>query len=147
VDSKLPARPSSGERSVRFLTESQTDFRGFGLAFLCLALAVFAWGLQYKLSLYDPPQAASHQMAHAKLLSKDQQSPAVAHLVIAREETSIGAVVAGYSFVIFFLLLNHRTALSLLVQQRLNEISRRRPVRPFADMNALFFRPPPSIPA
>jgi hypothetical protein len=36
---------------------------------------VFLWGLQYKLSLYDPPQAASHhQVPIAKLLSKNELS-------------------------------------------------------------------------
>ena len=55
---------------------SKTRLYGrFGtLALLGLAFCVFAWGLQYKLSLYDPPQAASHQIPKAKLLSKDQQS-------------------------------------------------------------------------
>lgn len=48
--------------------------RRFGtLAFLGLALCVFTWGLQYKLSLYDPPQAHSHQIPQAKLLSKNEQ--------------------------------------------------------------------------
>src|SRR5215471_12241846 len=44
------------------------------LFFFGLALAVFAWGLQYKLSLYDPPQAVSHQIPEAKLLSKEEQA-------------------------------------------------------------------------
>lgn len=43
------------------------------LTSLGLALSVFLWGLQYKLSLYDPPQAASHQVPIAKLLSKNEQ--------------------------------------------------------------------------
>ena len=44
------------------------------LATLGLAFCVFAWGLQYKLSLYDPPQAASDKIPQAKLLSKNEQS-------------------------------------------------------------------------
>ena len=44
------------------------------LAFIGLALAVFAWGTQYKISLYDPPQAASHQVPPAKLISEDRQT-------------------------------------------------------------------------
>jgi len=133
------------ERSVRFLIESRVGIRRFGLAFLGLALAVFAWGLQYKLSLYDPPQAASHQMPHAKLLSKDQQSHAASHLVIAREETLAGVVVAGCSLAFFFLLLNYRAALSLLVQQRLQRIRRAWIARSFTALTALFFRPPPQV--
>lgn len=43
------------------------------LAFLALALAVIGWGTGYKLSLYDAPNAVSHQMPHAKLLSKNER--------------------------------------------------------------------------
>lgn len=45
----------------------------FVFTFLGLAIAVFAWGLAYKLSLYDPPQAVSRQMPQAKLLSREEQ--------------------------------------------------------------------------
>jgi hypothetical protein len=48
----------------------------FFLILLGLGLSVFGWGLQYKLSLYDPPQASSHQMPQAKLLSQDEQATA-----------------------------------------------------------------------
>jgi cytochrome c-type biogenesis protein CcmE len=49
-------------------------FSLFGvIAYLGLAVCVFTWGLQYKLSLYDPPQAHSHQIPQAKLLSKNEQ--------------------------------------------------------------------------
>jgi hypothetical protein len=44
----------------------------FGLALL--GLCVFAWGLKYKLSLYDAPQAVSHHMAAAKLLSGKERN-------------------------------------------------------------------------
>jgi hypothetical protein len=40
-------------------------------------LAVFSWGLQYKLSLYDPPQAVSHTMPEAKLLNKDERATVI----------------------------------------------------------------------
>jgi hypothetical protein len=43
------------------------------LAYIGLAVCVFTWGLQYKLSLYDPPQANSHQIPQAKLLSKNER--------------------------------------------------------------------------
>jgi hypothetical protein len=42
--------------------------------YTALAICVFTWGLQYKLSLYDPPQATSHQVPQAKLLSKNEQT-------------------------------------------------------------------------
>lgn len=39
-----------------------------------LALCVFLWGLQYKISLYYPPRASFHQVPKAKLLSEKRQS-------------------------------------------------------------------------
>ena len=39
----------------------------FGL--VLLGMCVFAWGLKYKLSLYDPPHSVSHHMPAAKLLA------------------------------------------------------------------------------
>ena len=64
--------------------------------FLGIGLCVFVWGLRYKLSLYDPPQSASHCIPSAKLLSRDELpetlepialrlnvGPAVVHLVLA----------------------------------------------------------------
>jgi hypothetical protein len=39
-----------------------------------LACCIFAWGLQYKLSLYEPPQALSHHVAQAKLFPSDEHS-------------------------------------------------------------------------
>jgi hypothetical protein len=44
------------------------------LSLLGLAFCVFTWGFQYKLSLYDPPQTAPHQVPMAKLLSRNEQS-------------------------------------------------------------------------
>jgi hypothetical protein len=38
-----------------------------GLVFL--GICVFAWGLRYKLSLYDPPHSVSHRIPAAKLLT------------------------------------------------------------------------------
>lgn len=38
-----------------------------------LALAVFGWGVKYKISLYDPPGSISTHMSHAKLLSQKER--------------------------------------------------------------------------
>lgn len=43
------------------------------LLFATLGCCVFIWGLQYKLSLYDPPQTTTHHVPAAKLLSRDEQ--------------------------------------------------------------------------
>jgi hypothetical protein len=46
------------------------------LATVLLGLAVFFWGLGYKLSLYDLPGSPSTHMAQAKLLSQKERPPA-----------------------------------------------------------------------
>jgi hypothetical protein len=46
------------------------------LALVLLGLAVFFWGLGYKLSLYDLPGSPSTHMAQAKLLSQRERPPA-----------------------------------------------------------------------
>jgi hypothetical protein len=40
---------------------------GCGLVFL--GVCIFAWGLRYKLSLYDPPHSVARHMPAAKLLT------------------------------------------------------------------------------
>jgi hypothetical protein len=52
----------SGRTSIRVV---------MGIVFL--ALAVFGWGVKYKLSLYDPPGSISTHMSHAKLLSQKER--------------------------------------------------------------------------
>lgn len=120
--------------------------------FLPLALAVFCWGLQYKLSLYDPPQAISHSMPQAKLLSsKERVSPSL--MSIAGEASSPGATgqVLRGSFVIWalalmwsFLLAPGDRSFSLWIRlrcgQRVDLKTRE------AGLNAFFFRPPPYFP-
>ncbi|QNI35683.1 hypothetical protein [Edaphobacter albus] len=47
------------------------------LGMLFLAAAVFSWGSQYKLSLYNLPAKASAPMAAAKLLSQKERPTSV----------------------------------------------------------------------
>jgi hypothetical protein len=81
--------------------------------FLGLSVCVFTWGLQYKLSLYDPPQAASRQIPHAKLLSKNEQSGTTESPLVVRTKTSTRVSYTVPSAVFFVLLL----ALSVLNPQ------------------------------
>jgi hypothetical protein len=116
------------------------------LAFLALAFCVFTWGLQYKLSLYDPPQAVSHQIPTAKLLSRDEQATASESPLIRENSVSQKVLlVTLFSFLLSFFLL----ALNLLgpgvqVSRGLNtELPWLLRMR--ASMSAFFFRPPPFL--
>ncbi len=53
---------------------------------VCLGLAccVFGWGLQYKLSLYNPPPPNSHRLPTGKLISGDEQSSTPEGLLATR---------------------------------------------------------------
>lgn len=75
------------------------------LASLGLAACVFAWGLQYKLSLYDPPQTASHRVPEAKLLSKNERIGVVesAQAILTKPSSGVSYSVPAVFF--FFLLL------------------------------------------
>jgi hypothetical protein len=127
------------------LSSTKRQFSRIGaLSCLGLAACVFAWGLQYKLSLYDPPKAASHQVPQAKLLSKNEQSSADSPQVI-RTKTSTKVIYTVPATILFPLLL----ALSALnpvapgQQARSANESWRPRQRAFRDR--LFGRPPPVL--
>lgn len=74
------------------------------LACVALAFCLFAWGLQYKLSLYDPPQAASHHIPTAKLLSKNELSRSTESPMVVRTRTSTRVVYTIPTVIAFILL-------------------------------------------
>ena len=110
-----------------------------------LAFCVFAWGLEYKLSLYDPPQAASDKIPQAKLLSRNERSGIAGNPLVVRAKTStrVSHTVPAAAFL--FLL----QALSILNPQA------SRPGKPRASHSwhlrrglfDIFFVRPPPIPA
>src|ERR1700761_6298316 len=51
------------------LRKQTPTLRALAIGLACLGVCVFAWGLKYKLSLYDPPQSSSHHMAAASAAS------------------------------------------------------------------------------
>jgi hypothetical protein len=108
-----------------------------------LALCVFTWGLQYKLSLYDPPQSVSHKIPTAKLLSRDEQATSLETPLIGIAKLPAKIFQALLSTAFLSLLL----PLSLLVTQTLRhreqEFSQPWRLRSSASLNAFFFRPPP----
>ena len=117
----------------------------FGMiAYLGLAVCVFTWGLQYKLSLYDPPRAASRQIPHAKLLSRNEQSGTTESPLVIQTKTStrVSYIVPTAVFLVLSL------ALSVLNPQasgqREERASRSWHLR-HAASNIFFVRPPPIL--
>jgi hypothetical protein len=121
------------------------QFGLFGsLAFLGLAFCIFAWGLQYKLSLYDPPQTASHQIPKAKLLSRDEQSSTAESPLVIRTKTSTSVIYTAPTVVFLILFL----AISLLnppASRRVEKRASRLLHLHRAVLNTLFVRPPPAL--
>jgi hypothetical protein len=114
----------------------------FGLAIL--GLCIFAWGLKYKLSLYDPPHSVSHHIAAAKLLSGKERN-AIA-LVTASPATSglANSIVPLALTTLTLGLLAFATArFSLGFKSSSLSAQRRRLATPCARSALSFSRPPP----
>jgi hypothetical protein len=115
------------------------------VASLVLAFCVFAWGLQYKLSLYDPPQAASHKIPQAKLLSRNERAGvAESPLVVRTKSSTTVSYTVPTAAVFFFLLLTHnilKLQKSRQRNQRTNSVWRLQS----GLFNFFFVRPPPVL--
>lgn len=126
-------------------TTTRPRFSRFTLCLLGLAICVFTWGLQYKLSLYDPPQAVSHELPSAKLLSRDQQRTTTESPLIKSDGVPNKTVLATVLsvFLQLFAILNSLRPPAAFRRNR----DAKRPWRRLsqASLNAFFFRPPPVL--
>jgi hypothetical protein len=121
------------------------QFGLFGsLAFLGLAFCVFGWGLEYKLSLYDPPQTPSHQIPKAKLLSRDEQSSTAKSSLVVRAKTSTKVIYTAPT-ADFLILLLTVGLLNLPASERMEKWAYRLLNLHRAILNTLFVRPPPVL--
>jgi hypothetical protein len=126
---------------MKHFPEARRQWSVLGFSLIALALAVFVWGLSYKLSLYDPPQASSHHMVAAKLLSnRERLTTAKIELQGASNAASLLAVCALLPLFVPLLLVG-KAQPSWTLLRIAN--SRKRPG--FADVPQYFFRPPPSL--
>jgi hypothetical protein len=133
---------AASEKSVAWFRNSAGKRRAvlLPLGLLMLSLAVFGWGLQYKLSLYQAKNSIAHLTPEAKLLSQKER-PATAQGLGARiPEMSAFPVVAAFVFVAMASHLRQAAARYV----RTGSMERSRPPRPPC-LQALFFRPPPVL--
>lgn len=106
---------------------------------LGLAIAVFAWGVRYKTSLYNSAPPQSQHMLAAKLLSNRERPSDIA--IQVERATAPSLIVACFAFALFSGFVVDRTRNSrLALNDALN--SQRRPIPPAA--RQIFFRPPPA---
>jgi hypothetical protein len=118
------------------------------LGFVALALAVFTWGLGYKLSLYDPPQARSHEIPQAKLLSKNEQAIAVQSPLLEDahdRSTALSRVLAEVETLLMVAIAAVAIPTIPAFRRRVFEMGAPRPLRHLAALPCFFFRPPPAL--
>lgn len=124
---RLPCKNSRGWKILAFFV-------------LGLAIAVFAWGMRYKASLYNSVPPPTHHMLAAKLLS-NRERPADVAVQVERATTPTLIVAVCAVFVFFGDTLvdpmhNSRWNLQRAVNSQLR-------LTPQAHRQ-IFFRPPPS---
>ncbi len=109
-----------------------------------LAIFVFLWGLGYKLSRYEPPQANLHQIPRAKLMSEDERPSfgsisGVLGSAVKAIRTKHGFLTSA--FLLF--LLTFTTFAELHKELRIRESCQPRRMGCSASLSAFLFRPPP----
>ena len=110
------------------------------LGLLVLSAAVFGWGLQYKLSLYQGKGSISHQIPEAKLLSQKER-PAAGQAV-----TASPAKLPVFGLLPIFLVATIASGVfrAAVRYVRTGSLERSRPPLPPC-LQAVFLRPPPVL--
>jgi hypothetical protein len=129
---------------VNLFNRNRPSFGRFTFVFVGLAISIFTWGLQYKVSLYYPPHSTYHQIPEAKLLSRDEQAPATEGLLIGSAKAPAD-VVGGVLFALTLFACALRLLPILGATQTEQERTRPWLVSLGASLNAFFFRPPPAF--
>jgi hypothetical protein len=111
--------------------------------FIGLAISVFTWGLQYKISLYYPKHSTYHQLPEAKLLSRDEQATATESLLVISEK-AWNDVVRGGLFTLALFVWAFGLFPILGTTRTVPERTRPWLVLLSARLEAFFFRPPPT---
>jgi hypothetical protein len=113
------------------------------LGILLVALAVFGWGLQYKVSLYQSPVASANASPHANLLSqKERLTPSRASDIGGFEPSSACASFDPPAMLLIALIL---AFLSMEFQIRSTMVATIACGRKMAASSFFSFRPPPAL--
>lgn len=112
------------------------------LGLIGLSLLVFAWGLGYKLSLYDSPQSESHKIQQAKLLSENERA-FVAQSPLLSDMSAPPVVLSG---VLLFLVLAHRVLNAPVSSLRDSNVNRLWRLHYRTGLSFFFALPPPFSP-
>ena len=110
------------------------------LGLLMLSAAVFGWGLQYKLSLYQGKDSISHQIPEAKLLSQKER-PATGQAVSVRP-SELPAFHLFPALIMVTVTIGLFRAAARYI--RTGSLEQSRPPMPPC-LQAIFLRPPPVL--
>ena len=81
--------------------KKRPSLRAFAFGLVLLGVCVFAWGLRYKLSLYDPPHAVSHHMAAAKLLPPGKERDLTRRAGFGRPNPIVAGALSTLALMLF----------------------------------------------
>ena len=115
------------------------------LVFLGLAFCVFNWGLQYKLSQYEPWQSRSHQIPEAKLLSRNERAAEPESPLTNSRNTTPKTALILLACVFLLSLFGATLRRIQTARVRLSEIRWSWQLRLSVSLSAFFFRPPPIL--
>lgn len=112
------------------------------MGMLLLAVAVFAWGLQYKMSLYNPSSGLAASAPHAKLLSqKERPEPNTASI---RLDSTQDRFPVSYTIFLFASIVC-ALVVAVTIQSRSLSLDKGSRQQRFAASDFFSFRPPPVL--
>jgi hypothetical protein len=113
--------------------------------FIGLSLLVFAWGLGYKLSLYDPPHSESHKIPQAKLLSKNEKALAAQSPLLSDTKPSPPVIRVVLSSALLFLVLSYGSLDAVAFSQLNFDVKQSWRLRHRTGLSFFFVLPPPVL--
>lgn len=139
--------PVFAHRLMRTSSKSRRAHTLALMGILCLACAVFGWGLHYKMSLYGAPGTRSASVPHAKLLSQEERPASHRDGASSRPGSAQPQPLIFYPILFVIALgMGLRLTEAMRIWSRGTQDALRRQLRAHADFFS--FRPPPvSIPS